>query len=644
MMEQYPSAGAKGGDVAKWPLGINVMDDLVTMPAAYAQKLDNMEYRKGTIVRRRPFTAKSTELLPAEASFAIEYVDTAGTFRIVWGSMDGKIKEFLTSSSHADRVTGLTASKRAFMAQMLGALFHQNGEDSPRRGDGTTYRVAGAPSKAGTVSLGAAAAGALTGDYIWMVTACIRESSVVVLESDHSNYVTATLAAQQQTVNWGASADARVNWYRLYRPKAGQGGPLFLVTEGNILTYADNTTDAVLSEQEAPPLERNGTMPISSILVQAGGRLACVKLKDAADLNADKAVHLSIVATNRHEMEYYPADGVHKFYLPGPGPATAAFGYSVKDEDLAARDLFLSQKTSCYILRAANPYGVLEPISYTKGAVGDRALTQHGRFLFFVSLEGLEFLGPEGDPLVISPHVNAFFFGGGPLNITANTGPEMIHLAIYRSFLLITLRDDSGNAWGNKTLVMDLERFNPYDAKPERGAFYTLWNGLGLGMAFYLPTRDGDLYLFDNQNKRLLQRASSGYQDTVNAVAQLIPGKIWTSGLMAMFMTILKVLRQLNVLQQSEADTTIDVEGDYGYTDLRNETIPRFITERVWNKVWNKTWGTSAVFLSSLFVRRNLRARFFQLKIKVENASPTYTFIGVQAFFTAVKARRMTTR
>jgi len=644
MMEQYPGPNSKGGDVASFPMGVNVMDDLAIMAPGYAQKLDNMEYRRGTIVRRKPFTAKSTETLPAEASFAMEYIDAGGSYRLLWGSLDGKVKEFLTSTTHADRVTSLTANKRAYMAQMLGAAFHQNGEDRPRRGDGTTWRAAGAPSKAGALTLGAVTAGALTGGYIWMVTACIRDGGVVILESDHSNYVTTTLAEQDQTLDWLASTDARVNWYRLYRTEEGQGTPFFLVTEGNFLTHDDSTTDVDLSEQEAAPYRRNGEMPIASVLTQAGGRMVCAKLKDSGDPNAGKAVHLSIVSTNRFEMEYYPADGVHKFYLPGPGDVTAVFGYSVKDEDLAARDLFLGQKTSCYILRAADPYGVLEPISYTKGVIGERALTQWGRFMFFVSLDGLEFLGPEGDPVLISPHVNAFFFGGSPLNLTANIGPEYIHLAIQGGRLLITLRDDSGHAWGNKALVMDLERFNPYNPKPNQQAFYTIWNGLGLGFAFFLPTRDGGLYLFDNRNKRLLQRAASGYQDTVNGIARFIPGKIWTSGLMASFMTVLKVLRQVNVLQQSEADTTLDIEADYGHTDTINKAIPRFITEKVWDKVWDKAWGASAVFLSSIFVSRTSKGRFFQFKVKIENASPSFTFIGLQSFFTAVRARRMTAR
>jgi hypothetical protein len=186
MMRQYPDPSSKT-DLARWPFGINVMDDLAAMDARYAQKLDNMEFHKGTPERRPPFTAKSNETRPSEASAALEYIDTTGTARIVWGSMDGKVKEFTSAAAHADRVTGLTVAKRASLCQMLGAAFHQNGEDRPRRGDGATWRLAGGPSAAGVVSLGATAAGALTGDYIWMVTACIGEGGGVFLVYDIFN-------------------------------------------------------------------------------------------------------------------------------------------------------------------------------------------------------------------------------------------------------------------------------------------------------------------------------------------------------------------------------------------------------------------------------------------------------------------------
>jgi hypothetical protein len=642
-VRQWPNPET-GDDLYRLPFGENALDDLAVMPEGYAQKLQNMEYRRGTLARRKPFTAYSTETWPDILTNGIEYIDATDTARIVFGSEDGKIKEYTSASAHSDRVTGLTADKRASFAQMLGALFHQNATDSPRRGDATTYRVAGPAAPLSALTLGAASAGVKTGTFIWMVTACIRESGTVILESDHSNYVTATLAAQQQALSWTASADARVDRYRIYVTKAGQGTPFYLLAEQAGTTYTDNTADASLSAQVAPPLAQNGVMPIAAIITQAGGRMVNAKLTDASDTNASKAVHVSIVATNRFEMEYYPNDGIHKFYLPGSGPVTAAIGYSSKDEDNAAKDLFLAQMNSCYILRGCDPYGVLEPVSYQVGVVSDRAITQWGRFIFFVSRRGLEFLGQDGEPKLISPHVRPYFFGGGSLNLSANDGDQYVTLSVHDNRLLITLRDSSSLTWGNKALVMDLDRFNPYLEKPEESAFFTHCNGTSLGISFFINLRSGGLLLVDNRNKRVLQRASSGYQDTVNGVATLIPARVWTGGMMTRTMTILKMIRQLNILQLSDADCVLDLEADYGAYDETGKTIPRYSHGVSWDKVWDKTWGAVSAFLSSVFIRRDVRGRFFQAKIKIENATSEYIFIGLALFFTSARVRRLTRR
>lgn len=640
MMRQYPDPQS-GTDFARWPFGANVQDDVAVMDSRYAQKMDNMEYRKGTPWRRRPFTAKSTEVFVGQATDAIEYVDATGQARILWGSTDGTIREWTGASTHADRVSTLTAGKTASIMQMLGAAFHQNGEDRPKRGDGTTWREAGAPSVAGTLALGAPIAGALTGNYIWMVTACIHDGTLVILESDHGNYMQAVLAAQQQPLTWGASSDSRVNWYRLYRTQDGQGTPFFLIQEGNILGATDNTRDVNLSEQVSAPLSRNGRMPVSRILAQAGGRAVCTGLVNASDPNAGRAVHVSIVATNRYEMEYFPSDDVHKFYLPGTGDVTAAIGYSVKDEDLAAKDLFLSQSNACYILRGADPFGVLEPISFTKGVLGKKAVVQWRRFLFFVSREGLEFLGPEGDPILISPHVNPYFLGGGPLNLAGNVGDEYITLEIHENRLLITLRDQGGLVWGNKALVLDLERFNPYNPKAWEEAFYTVWWVNGAGMAFFLSLRDGGLLCFDNQNRRILQRGPAGAYDSANGVDVLIRALLWTSGLMAEFMTVLKVLRHINALFLSEENISMDLVFDQTIISVQNKTVLR-ATE--WDRVWDRAWVDGSAFLSTIYLPRNAKGRMVQVRIKCENKSRDFVFSGITLFYSAVKARRMNSR
>lgn len=508
MMRQWPNRGA---DFVGFPFGENVADDLIVMRSGYAQRLLNMEYSYGTMRRRRPFVLRNTTRFSDIATGAVNYVDHAGQSRLVFTTNDGKIQEDDTTG-YLERVTTLTAGNRGTFDQILGACFHQNGVDPAQRGDDSNWRVAGAPPALSGLTVLGEAGGAVTGTYLFMITACVEVDGVVILESDHSEYVNITVSSQRFTISWPSSPDPRVNLYRVYRTKNNQGTPFYLLdsTSGN--SMESNITDADLSAQLSPPVGRNGEMPISRLIRRSGQRMVCADLLDAQDPDASKSVHVSAIAVTSYDAEYYPVDGVHRFRLPGRGKVTALFSYSVKDEDNASRDLFLAQEDSCFILRDTDPYGVLEPVSLIHGVVSYGAITQWGRYLFFVSKQGLMFLGEGGDPVLISQNVNPYFNGGGPLNIPANVGSEYIFLEVHDNRLLITLRDSSGAVWGNKTLVMDLERFSPGD--PIKSAHFTTWNITGGGMALYVPMKDGTLALFDNKNLGIL-KFGTGYQDYV---------------------------------------------------------------------------------------------------------------------------------
>ena len=641
MMRQWP-IGKSGPDMARSPYGIDTVNDIATMGPGRAQQLDNMEYDHGTLRRRAPFIPYSTEQFQDIMSGAIEYIDPTDTERILVGFEDGKVKEITSTSASTDRITGLTTDKRSAFAQMLGAVFHQNYADTPRRGDTTTWRVAGAPARITNLA-GTPAAGALTGPYIWIITACIHDGTNVILESDHSNYVSATLATQKQALTWSASADSRVNWYRIYRVKKNQGGPFYLLTEGALGTYSyeDNTADTGLSATVAAPITRNGTMPKSALICQAGQRMVLAQLLDSSDTNAAKAVHVSIIATNRFEMEYYPTDGIHKFYLPGAGKVTAVFAFSAKDEDNAAKDVFLAQRRSCYILRGADPYGTLEPVSHTLGVVGDRAITQSDRGIFFISMRGLEYYGGAA-PVLISEHVRTLFFGGGPMDVDAYTGDEYLCMEIHRNNLLITMRDDSSKTWGNKVLVMDLGRFDP--AEPVKTAYFTIWNsGGGMGFSHFIPRKDGSLLLFDNQNA-YIQKAGTGMYDYIAATALGIPVFISTGGLMSADQNNFKVLHHVNIMQQAMLPGTMDIFADYGQKKSLALVVPSTAVEVDWDKAWDKDWFRGNTGSTTVPVSRDIRGRIFQAKITPPVAVSEYTYIGLSLLYTAVRNLRMVTR
>jgi hypothetical protein len=649
---------ASGVDIFRPEHGENVADDLPIMSQnyarrrwAHAQRLRNYEYDQGTLRRRKPFTAKSTINFNASADFGsgaetpgvfqggYDYVDGTDTARLLHGHNNGTIKEWTAAGTSVNRVTGLTTGRKIRFEDFNGAIFAVNGADQPRRGDATTWRLAGPPSALAAPTAGANGAGSIeAGQYIYMVTACIRESGVVILESDHSGYLTLTYAgASQQVINWVASGDSRVNWYRLYRSKKGLGLPFFLHTEGNVTTATDNSADASLSATEAAPLARNGTMPIAAIVARSGQRLAL------ANLSTDsKGVALSIIAADNYQMEYIPTDGIHRFRLPGKGAVTACFPIGNKDEDDNANDLFLAQAESCYLLRETDPYGKLETISAQRGCIGPDAVCQWGRYLFFVSREGLEFLGPSGAPVMVSRFVNAYFKGGGPQSLNGLQGDQYVHLRVWQNRLLITFRDDTSKTWGNKTLVLDLELFNAFEPLNPKSTRFTHWTGPG--MAFYVVGSSGALYLFDNQNHRILQRAASGAHDVIAGTNTTIRCEPWTGAMVGELLTYRKRFCSVNMFQVSDVDTQWTFEIDYNLIDDTPRTIPQNATTRDWDKEWDKEWESAPRYKGCLGLKRRACGAFIVAKGVIDNSGTDHILLGWNLNYTMVKQRTVCKR
>lgn len=630
MQQRYPSKG-----LLDFNRGIDALNTLLKVKLGFAQKLDNMEYQKGTPMRRKPFTEKTSADFTAQGVFqgAHEYIDGNDAARLLWGNNLGQIREFDTDANTGTlRHTFATTAKRIRMDTFMGALVGVNGADTPVRADATTYRNFGAPA-AVTQNAPTTAAGSIAaGTYLYVVVACIRASGAVVVRSDHSNIKTVTTTiASNHTISWGASADSRVDYYEVYRTKVGVGEPYFLVNGTTGTSLVDSTTDASLSEQAADPSGRNGSAPKSKHVTVAGQRVVMGGLVDAADPDAGKSVHVSVLATNKYECEYFPTDGIHKFKLPGKGDLTCALGIGVKDEDSNRNDLFLAQQTSCYLLRSSDPYGDLETISGEVGCVGP--VVQWGRFLFFVSLRGLEFLGPSGAPLLISKRVNPFLFGGGPLSLNASTSNDYLTMAVWDNYLFLTIQDDATKRWGNKALVMDLEAFDAYNPKADETARFTLW--FGPGMAFFLALRDRSLVLFDNQNYRILKRGTGAY-DKLAGVNTAISAALWSGGILGEYLDFRKTLAFVNCYHICDDDTTLRIEGDYD-TIAENLNLDQVVTPRDWDKIWDKQWYATTNYQSCAPVSRVVCAAFFQLKLTVAIGSTDYIFIGIILRFRQVE-------
>ncbi len=633
-MRTYPDSRNFSQDYFDYPRGENSVDTLLKMTGlkGYAQNLQNMEYQQGTLKRRAPFIEKSTLDFTAEGVFqgAHEYVAADDTQYILTGHNSGKVKRFVSAGVATDVITGLTAANRIRFETMNGAAFVCNGVDTNRRIDGTAQRIAGAPTKLGTIG-NAKTAGALTGTWQWAVVVCIKYGGVIILRSDWSTILTDTLAAERAGLSWTASADTRTTGgytvvYEVSRSRQGVGAPYYLVAETATNSYSDNNADTALSATTIDPLAFNGEMPIFKAMTTCGQRLVGVKASDP------KVFSLSNIVTDDYEMETFPSDGRHEIIAPSNGPITALIGFGVKDELDNRSDLFFSQAGSCYVLRGTDPFGSPETISGEKGAVGFDAVCQHGQYLFFMSSRReIEFYGPYG-LRTISGKVDTYFKGGGPLNKAGLSGNQYVQLRVWSNYLIVVFRDDSSKTWGNKCLVMDLEVFDPAD--PKASARFTPWIGPGFGIV--LPCRDGEMVVLDNQNFRMLKRGTTGAYDSIAGANTKIDAYIWSGAILGEYITQWKSIFGLNILCISDADMTGSLESDYNFVDERFD-IAQNLTTKDWDKTWDKSWNASPQWSAFVPVSRDMVGRFFQLKIRVFNTSTEAVYIGSSVNFDTVE-------
>ncbi|MEO7778515.1 MAG: hypothetical protein ABIY63_13365 [Fibrobacteria bacterium] len=632
-MRTYPDSRSFSQDYFDYPKGENAVDTLLKMTAlkGYAARLENMEYQQSTLMRRAPFVEKSTQDFSAEGVFqgGYEYTAADDSQYILTGHDSGKVKRFVSAAVSTNVITGLTASRRIRFEAMNGACFVCNSENENRRIDGTAARLAGVPSPLGIVSI-VKVAGALTGRYLWVVIPCIKFGGVVILRGDWSTILEATMAAENAQLSWAASTDTRTTGgysvvYEVYRSYADVGEPFYLVAESAVASYTDSKADDALSGTTAPPLAMNGVMPIFKAMTASGYRLVGVKASDP------KTLALSNIAVTDTDMEGFPKDGRHEIIAPGNGPVTGIIGFGVKDELDNSLDLFFSQLGSCYLLRGTDPFGSPETVSAQKGVVNFEAVCQHGQYLFFMSnQQQIEFYGPYG-LRTISGKVDSYFKGGGPRNLGGLQGNQYVQLTVWQNYLLVIFRDDSAQTWGNRALVLDLEAFDVQN--PKDTARWTPWSGPGFGL--FIPCRNGELILLDNQNKRMLARGAGAY-DAIAGVDTKIDAYLWSGAILGEYITNWKSIMGLNILSISDADAEGLLEADYGAVP-ESFAIVQNAGGRVWDKPWDKAWNVLTQWSAFVAISRDMVGRLFQLKIRVFNTSRQFVYIGASVNFDQVE-------
>jgi hypothetical protein len=313
---------------------------------------------------------------------------------------------------------------------MLGAGFLVNGADNMKRVDGTAYRKGGAITPPTGISLSeVAGANVANGVHIFAVVSVLESGGVGLVLSDWlTDSITVTGSPTAVKVDWTDSVDSRATHVYIYKSITNLGAPLYFFAKVAVAaeTYTFNLADSARTVQAAPQF-KFAEAPTAALVTRAGKRLVVGKITGALN-----ALHLSALATDNYAMEYFPNDGKHRIQLPGKGPLTALRGIGVKDELENRDDLFIAQKNSCYILRNTNPDSILEPIAGNVGCINPDAVVDWQGFVFFVSLRGLEFYGPQGKPLLISNKVQTLFDGGNLQTPTYNgfQGDDNIYLEL----------------------------------------------------------------------------------------------------------------------------------------------------------------------------------------------------------------------
>jgi hypothetical protein len=632
-MNTYPNPSATKRGWLELSKGLDVINSLALVNPQAMTKASNIVYRDGTLTRRAAFRELTDEAFTGETfTGATSYIDSNDTERIIFGLSGGDLMELDLDGSSTVLASGF--SSRVRFQNMRGACFAVDGS-TLFRGDADTWREAGAPAYIDDLTgvSDITVSTAIAGDYTFIVVPVIEDSGTAILKGDWSNIVTVAVTDNTSAkLDWTDVSDTRVTHYYIYRTLRDLGTPFYYdgkVTAGTE-TYTSSCVDTTLSEQVSDPAGRNGQAPDAELITVSGQRLVLAKLSDDS-----AAVHLSAIATNNYEMEYFPTDGLHRFTLPNNGPVTACIGLGVKDEDDNRNDLFLSQLDSCYLLRSTDPNGTLETVSANVGCINPDAVCQWGGFLFFVSKRGVEFIGPTGKPLMISKMVNPFLWGGGSRTLSGITGYDYISLTAFDNKLLLSFRQDSGINTQDSILVLDLESFDPN--YPEDSARWTEWDGLGF--SHFVETKERDLILFDNIYQQILksEKPSSviGY-DSINGVDSPIACSIWTGAQLAFDLQSQKCIRTINAFIICDQQTDLTVETNYGEVIDSISLIPDS-NGIDWDVIWDAVWTTSDSFMCSEPVSRDAIGRFFQFKFDQNVISGGFIFLGFTLEYTAQK-------
>lgn len=641
----YPNPSVGPAEV-KFDRGLNLNDNLLEMDREDASLLKNLTWTRNTLQRRKGFQRYSTQDWSAETKFrgGAEYIDRWGNRRLVVAVDTGKIIEWQSASTRTTVKSGLATLQEVHFAPAFGALFAANGQDTPRRIDGSsvaatacTERVMGPPAAIENVAIAAGAAGSPSGTYLGIVTAVREESGIKVLESDWSNLAEATVSSQQLAFTWNATADTRATHYYVYHTDAA-GSVLYYagkVAVGTV-TLTVNLADSVLIQNRPSAQQfRNGVPPVGEFIVHSGGRMVIGALSSQAN-----AFHVGIAGLDSFTVENFPIydaanlkfyqGGNHVVMLPGLGKMKAARAVGETGEKSArANTLWVAQESSCYLLPDSNPNNPLQEISPAIGCIGQRAHAQYGQGIFFQSRRGVEFWPGNGKTIyLVSDQISPVFTGGGNQQLTANQADTDITYAVDGDTLLVTIKDDSTKACANKVYCLDLLKFmKDFNAGKALGRWAGPWQNNGYG--FFIPQSNRGLLLLDNQDITILYRHATSYADWVNGANVTASIRILGGPVMKEFKMARNKLHYLDLFAFTNTDSSLRLVGENGAYDQSDITIAAVNYTFNWaNITWDDLTWQYNTWHSEVALPWSAVGHFFQLDITNTDATGDFVFYG----------------
>lgn len=435
----------------------------------------------------------------------------ASTIRGIAEAPDGSKKMLVAAegklwsddaSVRVQLATGLTDETVRF--SQAGSVAYLNGSTVQKRWDGTTLSAVGLVAPA-SAPVAAASGVGLTGSYAWVVTYVIKSGATVVLESNPSPVSNSlTLSGQGCALSSiPAPSDSRVTHMRIYR-SLDSGSTYYFEAEKTIATTATcpNLLDAALGDAVEPfhSVPDHGDM-----MTVCNGRSWWI---------VESRVFYSEIGMTEAYREYQPT--LNFYPLPGAAVAIRA----LYDSTTGSANLFIFLADRVLLIPGGIVGQQLIVVSSVVGCIAPQSIVEHrGRLGFYSTQQSYCMVDASGVLDISTRRI--------PLRFAAILDHAGVTAAIaWSDYLLLSVRDDSGVAYRNRTLVCDLRTITPVSAT-DATATWTSWT---VNVDYWVFSSDNKLYGASNADLRVWQYLMGGQTDETAAGGTYVDYNVtWTS-------------------------------------------------------------------------------------------------------------------